>query len=111
MMQAFTDGIEGTCCACGQAGSLRNIIMLNLRAPEPGSGWGCLICHQPMDGAIAIVCDTCLESERSITEVCTFKVSQPERTPIERCTVPFSHDMRHHVEEVAPEEDEPGWIH
>jgi len=27
----------------------------------PGSGWGCVVCGLPADGAIAVLCDGCLD--------------------------------------------------
>ena len=53
----------GMCCACRLAGpTVRNIMMIPFRAPVPGKGWGCLVCRLPSDGAVAVVCDACLES-------------------------------------------------
>lgn len=34
--------------------------MLPRRAPMPGRGWGCVQCRLPMDGAVAVLCETCL---------------------------------------------------
>lgn len=31
------------------------------RAPIPGTGWGCALCGLPFDGAIAVLCDDCAE--------------------------------------------------
>lgn len=50
----------GTCCMCGRADGVRNIIQLELRAPIAGHGWGCTVCDLPLDGAIAVICDDCL---------------------------------------------------
>lgn len=52
----------GECCGCGCTGeSVHNIVALNYRAPTPGTGWGCTICLLLADGAIAVICDECLE--------------------------------------------------
>lgn len=57
----------GACCACGrEASNTRNIMMLEYRAPVPGTGWGCAVCNLPADGAIAVVCNACLESKAKI---------------------------------------------
>lgn len=53
----------GPCCACGKSGpSVRNIHMLPWKAREPGKGWGCVVCGLPPDGASAVYCDECHES-------------------------------------------------
>nr|MDZ8061854.1 hypothetical protein [Nostoc sp. EkiNYC01] len=51
----------GACCCC-ETTELKatNILALGKKAPIPGTGWGCMICQLPLDGAIAIVCDECL---------------------------------------------------
>ncbi|MEH2374035.1 hypothetical protein [Nostoc sp.] len=51
----------GTCCGCGCTGkTVQNLIMLQKKAPVPGTGWGCLVCGVPSDGAVAVVCNDCL---------------------------------------------------
>ncbi len=51
----------GPCCACGKSGpDVRNIMMLHVRAPVPGTGWGCFACKLPLNGAVAVLCDICL---------------------------------------------------
>lgn len=58
-------GDLGACCACGKEGeTVRNVMMLEKKAPVPGTGWGCVLCHLPNDGAVAIVCDDCVEHSR-----------------------------------------------
>ena len=52
----------GACCRCGKHdSSVRNLINLSRRTSIPGTGWGCMVCNLPLDGASAIVCDECLE--------------------------------------------------
>ncbi|WP_138500945.1 hypothetical protein [Nostoc sp. PA-18-2419] len=34
--------------------------MLPKKAPVLGTGWGCLVCGLPSDGAVAVACDDCL---------------------------------------------------
>ncbi|WP_373525075.1 hypothetical protein [Nostoc sp.] len=51
----------GACCGCGCTGeTVQNLIMLQKKAPVPGTGWGCLVCGVPSDGAVAVVCNDCL---------------------------------------------------
>ena len=39
---------------------VRNLIELNYKI-ESESAWGCFQCGLPIEGAVAIVCDTCIE--------------------------------------------------
>lgn len=48
----------GRCCHC-QAASATVTVMLERRAPVPGTGWGCVVCGLPCDGAIAVLCAGC----------------------------------------------------
>jgi hypothetical protein len=92
----------GPCCACGQAGpSVRNIMMLDVRAPGAPvrHGWGCFVCGLPTEGAIAVLCDRCLEEDREIVDVCAGYPAQGIRVSRASCTEPFEHDMSKHQEE------------
>jgi hypothetical protein len=53
----------GTCCACGEAPS-DGIVLLPGKAPKPGTGWGCSTCKLPSDGAMAVICQACLQANR-----------------------------------------------
>jgi hypothetical protein len=44
---------------CGTSEDVFSIVLLPLRAPTPGTGWGCLECGLPMDGAVAVLCGRC----------------------------------------------------
>ena len=83
------------CCACGVVGSYRNILQLGVRAPQPGRGWECVVCDLPTDGAVAVVCDPCVEQQRAPTHACASYVAAPERVPIESLTEPFDHRTPH----------------
>jgi hypothetical protein len=99
------DGIDpdmGECCACRGTGNVRNILMHNRRAPVPGTGWGCVVCHLPMDGAISILCDTCVASGARPLTVCDGFPVDKKRKPVEALDpAPFDHDMKFHDEDVA----------
>ena len=56
--------IPGPCCACEKAGPHRNIVMMHFTSPIEGVGWGCVICGLPADGAVAVLCDDCIEEGR-----------------------------------------------
>jgi hypothetical protein len=53
----------GPCCGCGTTLGVTHVMMLPRRAPVPGTGWGCVVCGLPSDGAIAVMCDTCVGEE------------------------------------------------
>jgi len=86
----------GPCCACRTVGpTVRTIMMLSVRAPG-GHGWGCLQCGLPQAGAIAVLCDRCLETNAPILDVCYGYPSSGGRVARESCVEPFDHDMRMH---------------
>ncbi len=90
----------GPCCACGKPHdeTVRNIVTLDRRAPVAGTGWGCLQCGLPMDGALAVVCDCCLESDADLKEVACGQLGEKQRVALEKVTGPFEHDMSKHPE-------------
>jgi hypothetical protein len=92
------DAIDlGGCCACRNAGpTVRNIVMLPFRAPVSGKGWGCVVCHLPSDGAVAVLCDACLESGAPIRDVCAGYPAENMRMARESLKEAFDHDMRFH---------------
>jgi hypothetical protein len=101
----------GCCCACGTTDSLRmirNIVMLPVRAPVAGTGWGCLHCGLPQDGALAVVCDPCLESNQEIIMVASGQLGDKQRMPRSALADrPFDHDRSKHPEEYDVVDEEP----
>lgn len=90
----------GACCACGQRGeTVRNLICLDVQAPVAGTGWGCFVCGLPSNGALAVVCDDCLELKRPIVQVCYGYVRHGRRALRSACTELFTHDPSKHKEE------------
>ncbi len=89
------DFAPAPCCACGVVGSHRNILQLGVHAPLPGRGWGCVVCGLPNDGAVAVVCDACVEQQRTPTHACASYPAAPERVLIESLTEPFDHRTPH----------------
>ena len=62
----------GTCCACQEAipdDMPRSVIYFNFKSPTPGRGWGCLFCNLPSEGAVAVICQKCLEAGETVTHV------------------------------------------
>jgi len=92
----------GICCNCGEIKpDVRNFVQIEKRAPEPGKGWGCLVCHVPADGAMAVLCDTCMEQVidgAAIQYVCAGYPGENKRVPMSEVTERFGHDMRYHPE-------------
>ena len=50
----------GPCCICESKKGVRNIIQLDYKVVSE-SGWGCVQCELSPEGAVAIVCDSCIE--------------------------------------------------
>ena len=98
----------GACCACGEQGpSVRNLILLPLRALQPANrssgegglgGWGCAVCHLPCEGAVAALCDRCAEEDRPLAHACVGYPALGVRVPVGELTEPFEHDPLFHPE-------------
>jgi hypothetical protein len=87
----------GPCCCCGSTRRVRNIVMLDRRAPVPGTGWGCVVCGLPADGASYVACDRCVRSDVKPREVVRGYAASGEREPIKNLSPePFDHDMSRH---------------
>lgn len=93
----------GPCCHCMKDGGAVNLITLNLRAPIPGTGWGCFVCKLPMDGAIAVMCDECYEAEKPILFICSGYPAKGIRTPLAQITEKFFHHLMKHPEAFKPD--------
>lgn len=107
----------GPCCACRQPGkTVRNLLMLPLRAPASANpdrdraqgGWGCVVCHLPCEGAVAVLCDRCSPrcgasprgraEDREVLDVCDGYPALGRRTPRAGLTEPWDHDYALHPE-------------
>lgn len=94
----------GSCCNCGREdNTVRNIVMLDMKSPEPGIGcWGCVICNLPQAGATAVLCDACLASSNAHPQrIVLGSPANNRRMPISNLTEPFEHDMTKHEAEEA----------
>lgn len=86
------DGMPGPCCACERTGEpLRNLLMLPYKAPVAGTGWGCVVCHLPADGAVAAICDACLEVGAPVVAVCDGYPASGGRVDFSSSLEPFAH--------------------
>ncbi len=88
----------GPCCCCGKEGpDVRNIYQLAYCAPVPGTGWGCIICEIPPDGAVAVVCDKCHETRAPLLFVVSGFIPEKGRVPLAQLTEKFNHDLLKHT--------------
>jgi hypothetical protein len=89
----------GPCCSCEKASEdVRNIVMLEQKTTIPGSGWGCVQCGIPADGAVAVLCDDCVNLGRPIRFAIAGPVKDKKRVPIESLGAEHEHDMSKHPE-------------
>lgn len=89
----------GACCSCLAEGpTVRNIMALPYRAPVDGTGWGCFECGKPNNGAVAVICDFCLENNSTIRQVCVGYPGENRRALTKTLTEPFDHDHSRHKE-------------
>ena len=72
------------------------ILMLPLKAMVEGHGWGCLVCGLASDGAVAVLCDACMQADRQPTFACCGYPGTEGRVPIAELTRPHDHDMTKH---------------
>jgi hypothetical protein len=86
----------GPCCACEGIRDVRNVVMLDKKAPLPGRGWGCVVCGLPLDGAVAVLCDDCLENGREPQMACRGYPAEDGRVPIGELTGSHEHDEALH---------------
>ena len=88
------------CCACAtEEGEIKNIVMLKQKGPRPGKGWGCNVCNLPPEGAIAALCNSCVEVGRPI-KFAIVDLDSRERIPIEQLGAEHDHDYTKHQEAV-----------
>ena len=88
----------GPCCACGGTKDVRNVLLLSMKAPVPGTGWGCYVCQLGQDGAVAVLCDACRQSGAQVQFACKGYLSCGERVPIAELGGLQEHDPKRHPE-------------
>ena len=90
----------GSCCCCGKVNAtVRNVIMLPRRAPVPGTGWGCVLCGLPQDGAVYIACDRCVKNGNPPSWVCHGMGLTKGRSSIAELSPDvFEHNLEKHDE-------------
>lgn len=91
----------GPCCGCGAPDVPRaNLVMYDFVAPEGFNGWACVLCDLPPHGAIAILCDTCVEGQVEPRFICggTY-ATEGVRVSLDGYErKPFHHDTSKHPE-------------
>jgi hypothetical protein len=95
----------GPCCMCSGPDA-SNILMLERRAAVPGHGWGCFVCGLPCDGAVAVLCNDCLELYSEKPDLLGFCCRGYPATE-GRCAIAdlpegaFRHDDAKHLDDAA----------
>lgn len=96
----------GKCCICeAENRSVRNLITLHKKIPDgEKGGWGCFTCGSPSRGAVAVLCDDCLDKTMAdetieIKFACLGYPGENRRIEIKELTEDFDHDMSKHPEE------------
>jgi hypothetical protein len=92
----------GFCCNCPARATA--IVMLHRRAPVPGTGWGCVVCDLPSDGALAVLCDACGDafekSDEPLRQVCVGYPKDNRRLPYgDLAPGAFDHDAAKHLDD------------
>lgn len=86
-----------------ESDSVRNAITLNKKSPETKGGWGCFVCDLQPFGAVAVLCDDCLDKffdqKIEIKFACLGYPGENRRIEIEKLTEDFDHDLSKHPEE------------
>ncbi|MCV3215115.1 hypothetical protein OGM63_16610 [Plectonema radiosum NIES-515] len=86
----------GACCACGKTEKVENILTINKRAPIPGTGWSCVVCGLPYDGAVTVMCDDCVVGNKEPKEVCYGYVKDKKRISYTALSEEeFNHNFQH----------------
>lgn len=96
----------GPCCACRQnKPDVRNLLMLHKLAPVPGTGWGNVLLRWPPNGALAVVCDTCLDSDAPLLDAVSGYPAEGGRVPFDSLEGSFGDDAPDEFK--MPEPDDP----
>ena len=93
----------GNCCMCEKRDeSCRNLITLDKKTPEERRSWGCVVCNLPPSGAVAVLCDDCIDELRQkrgeIKFACLGYPGENRRVGLEKLTEVYEHDNSKHPE-------------
>lgn len=81
----------GPCRTC-QKTPATMLLLLAKEAPIPGTGWGCLDCDLPANGALAAVCDDCIN--QPIRWACLGSPNAGNRIAVAELKMPFGHKLK-----------------
>lgn len=81
----------GPCRTC-QETPATFLVLLGKEAPIPGTGWGCVECELPTDGAMTALCDGCMS--KPLKYACLGIPGDGKRIAISELTQPFGHKLR-----------------
>ena len=91
----------GTCCVCEGEMETCGLIQLDYKV-ESESGWGCVQCGLPMEGAVAVVCDACFTThgDEIVDQIKYLMNGKTERIPVPPVEnrVTHEHDLSLHPE-------------
>ena len=92
----------GCCCICESTQNVNNLIQLDYKV-ESESGWGCMRCGLKAEGAMAIICDDCVEKhghEPDLEAKIKLLMDGTKRIPVPpvKDRVPHGHDLSRHPE-------------
>lgn len=83
----------GSCCACGVQNTrdnpVKSLLPLQYKTPLPGTGWRNIEKGLPFDGANAVVCDRCLETNAPLKFYIYGSIKDKQRRAIDELTEPF----------------------
>lgn len=106
-MDTATDLKLGPCCHCQKSGpSVRNVVMMTFRAPAPGSGWGCLECRLPNDGALAVLCDECFNAKEEPIYIVAGPMGEGDRLTLDG----YERETFDHLPGMHPEPPAAAWL-
>ena len=90
----------GACCICESEGAdVRNLIQLDYKVKSE-SGCGCRRCGLAAEGAVAVVCDGCMEPELDTHAIRFLMDGRQNRMPVQPVydRIPHEHNLLLHPE-------------
>ena len=101
----MSDFDYGTCCVCESVIEDPILISLPFKVHvESESKWGCFQCGLPFEGAVAVICDACVDEHGvNIEDKIKFLMNNKERIPVPpvEIRIPHEHDYSLHSEIIA----------